>query len=89
MKLPATVHVLLADDSRAMRALIKGNFTWPGTTFQFTEVDNGPDAVAAYRARRFDFVLLDIHMPDLDGLRFFRIPGAYGRTGADGRSVAI
>jgi CheY-like chemotaxis protein len=69
MKLPATLQVLLADDSRTMRALIKGNFIWPGTSFQFIEVDNGVDAVAAYRSRRFDIVLLDIHMPGLDGLR--------------------
>jgi CheY-like chemotaxis protein len=48
MKLPATIQVLLADDSRAMRALIKGNFIWPGVSFQFTEVDNGEAAVAAY-----------------------------------------
>lgn len=69
MKLPAKVHVLLADDSRAMRALIKGNFVWPGTSFQITEVDNGTDALAAYRAKRHDLVLLDIHMPGLDGLQ--------------------
>jgi uncharacterized membrane protein YphA (DoxX/SURF4 family) len=25
----------------------------------------------------------------MEKFRFFRIPGAYGRTGADGRSVAI
>src|SRR3712207_731560 len=75
MKLPATVHVLLADDSRAMRALIKGNFTWPGTSFQFTEVDNGADAVAAYRSRRFDFVLLDNPDKGFSGCSFELIAG--------------
>ncbi|QQP88945.1 response regulator [Skermanella sp. TT6] len=69
MKLPAKVKVLLADDSRAMRALIKGNLVWPGTNFQITEADNGTDALAAYRAQRHDLVLLDIHMPGLDGLQ--------------------
>ena len=69
MKLPAKVKVLLADDSRAMRALIKGNLVWPGTNFQITEADNGTDALAAYRAKRHDLVLLDIHMPGLDGLQ--------------------
>jgi CheY-like chemotaxis protein len=80
MKLPAKVSVLLADDSRAMRALIKNNIVWPGTSFQFTEVDNGTDAVAAYRAKRFDLVLLDIHMPGLDGLRVLRSIRAYDPT---------
>ncbi|UEM20376.1 response regulator [Skermanella mucosa] len=77
MKLPAKVQVLLADDSRAMRALIKGNFVWPGTSFQFTEVDNGTDALAAYRARRYDLVLLDIHMPGMDGLQVLHAIRSY------------
>ena len=33
--------------------------------------------VAAYRSRRFDFVLLDIHMPGLDGLQVLHAIRSY------------
>jgi hypothetical protein len=39
--------------------------------------------------RENEAVLRRIPPLDWPEFRFFRIPGAYGRTGADGRSVAI
>lgn len=62
------IRVLLADDSRPMRSLIRSVFPpGPGCP-EFHEVANGEEAVAAYRQRRYDIVILDIRMPVLDGL---------------------
>jgi two-component system chemotaxis response regulator CheY len=63
------IKVLLADDSRSMRSLIRSAFPYGQDHPDFVEVSTGGEAVSAYQAQRFDIVLLDIRMPGrIDGL---------------------
>ncbi len=61
------MKILIAEDNPAMRALIKQ--ICQGVTQGFLECDNGLDAIALYEAARPDWVLMDIVMPELDGLK--------------------
>ena len=69
MKPLIPVRILLADDSRHMRALIRASFPKDRFRPEFVEAEDGAAAVALYRQRRFDLVLLDVNMPKLDGLQ--------------------
>lgn len=62
------LKVLIVDDSRASRVMIKSCLKGMNIKFaSVTEAENGEMAVAKYRAGRFDLVLMDIHMPKMDG----------------------
>ncbi len=64
------LNVLLAEDSLANQKLAKGLLTRWG--HQLTIVNNGLEAVAAVRRRDFDLVLMDVQMPELDGMEATR-----------------
>ncbi|HZG87953.1 response regulator [Paenibacillus sp.] len=57
---------LLVDDSAFMRMMIKDVLTQEG--FDITEAENGVEAVALCKLIDFDFITLDITMPDMDGI---------------------
>ncbi len=66
----STSHVLVVDDEDDIRVLIKEILTDEGY-----EVTNAADAVEARAARhegKFDLILLDIWMPDTDGISLLR-----------------
>jgi DNA-binding NtrC family response regulator len=71
------VRILVADDARSMRSLIRSAFPFGRRPMEFHDADNGLDALAMYRDRRFDIVILDINMPDLDGLSVLEQLRAY------------
>jgi CheY-like chemotaxis protein len=58
-------RVLLAEDNRLNQIVAAGTLKKLG--FDVTIVDGGLDAVGACRGSRFDAVLLDVMMPDMDG----------------------
>ncbi|HEY2849856.1 MAG TPA: response regulator [Gemmatimonadaceae bacterium] len=64
------MKLLIVDDNPRMRATIRSVVT-PAAA-EVVECDNGLDAVALYDARRPDWVLMDISMPALDGIRATR-----------------
>lgn len=62
------IRVLIADDNRAVRKALRLMLDdVPGITVA-GEVTNGIDAVAAVRSEQPDVILMDIHMPGMNGL---------------------
>ena len=59
--------ILLVDDAAFMRKMIKDTLSKNGYTELFEAVD-GADAVEKYNALKPDLVLMDITMPNMDGL---------------------
>ncbi|MGE5471507.1 MAG: response regulator [Bacteroidota bacterium] len=60
-----TSRVLVADDDPTVALLMRAALGGQG--FSVTVVDDGGAALAAFARARFDIVLLDIDMPDIDG----------------------
>ena len=58
-------HLLVVDDEEAIRTLIKKYATFEG--YQVTEASNGMEAVELCRKQRFDLIIMDVMMPELDG----------------------
>ncbi len=63
-----TASVLVVDDSRTLRRLLIRALTEIGIT-NITEAENGRAGLDLIRSKEFDLVLLDLEMPELDGLQ--------------------
>lgn len=66
----STPHVLVVDDENDIRALIDEILSEEG--YKVTVAENGAAARAAREAGKFDLILLDIWMPDIDGITLLR-----------------
>jgi CheY-like chemotaxis protein/anti-sigma regulatory factor (Ser/Thr protein kinase) len=64
------IRVLLADDHANNRAVIELILGSVGV--QMVSVENGAEAVEAYKAQPFDVVLMDLQMPVMDGITAIR-----------------
>lgn len=62
----ASLHILIAEDSASDRLLLQKLLQRQG--HEVVAVENGREAVARYRERRPDIVLLDALMPEMDGI---------------------
>ena len=62
------VRVLLVDDDDLMRAGLRAVLSSDPAVEVVGEAANGAAAVAAVRGHRPDIVLMDVRMPDLDGI---------------------
>lgn len=59
-------RILTADDGKVMRLVISRKLEEAGYTV--TAVAGGREAIEAMEREPFDLVILDVHMPDMDGL---------------------
>ncbi|MBF0587659.1 MAG: response regulator [Magnetococcales bacterium] len=60
------LEILLVEDAEDNRLLIKAYLK--KTAHRITMAENGLEAVKAFRAQRFDLVLMDVQMPVMDGI---------------------
>ncbi len=61
-----TLRALIVEDDRMIQTIIKANLESVG--IQPVVAGNGVEAIAAIKTHEFDFILMDIRMPDQDGL---------------------
>ena len=62
------LNILVVDDSRSSRLMIKNSLKDMEVVFgKVDEADNGENAVAKFKQSKYDLVLMDIHMPKMDG----------------------
>src|SRR5687768_4728324 len=66
------IRVLIVDDSVTQREIFRRLLTADGSFHVIDEARNGRQAVEKTRQHAPDVVLMDIHMPDLDGIEATR-----------------
>ncbi len=63
--------IMLVDDAAFMRMMIKNMLTQGGYT-NIIEAQNGAEAVDTYKAQKPHLVIMDITMPEKDGIEALR-----------------
>jgi signal transduction histidine kinase/CheY-like chemotaxis protein len=79
------LSILVAEDNPVLQTLAQRMLERPG--HQVVTVGNGREAVEALAAGAFDLVLMDVHMPAMDGLE--ATVEIRGRERSNGRHVPI
>ena len=72
LELAKTMKVLVVDDSRTLRRLLMRELNQIGIT-NILEAADGLEAVEKVKGEAFDLMLLDMEMPELDGLGALRV----------------
>jgi DNA-binding NarL/FixJ family response regulator len=70
---PGPIRILIVDDDRHVRAGVRAFLASVSTYEIVGEASDGQDAIVQVGRYQPDAVLLDLHMPVLDGLRAARI----------------
>ncbi|CAA9314332.1 MAG: hypothetical protein AVDCRST_MAG68-1464 [uncultured Gemmatimonadetes bacterium] len=88
--------ILIVDDSPEDRATVRRLLRGAATPYVLVEADTGADGLERYRAGRPDLVLLDFHLPDMEGLEVLQAMGTRPLpvpvvmlTGQDAGEVAV
>jgi two-component system KDP operon response regulator KdpE len=64
-----TLRILIVDDERAIRRFLKASL---GSQYHITEAVSGAEALSAVASDRPDVVILDLGLPDMDGMEVTR-----------------
>ena len=72
------LHLLVAEDNLVNQKVVGAQLMKLGHTFDF--VGTGADAVAAANRRRYDAILMDCQMPEMDGFEATRVLKASEKT---------
>lgn len=64
------MHILVVDDEFNIRGLIRKYAIFEG--YQVTEAANGMEAIEMCRTGKFDLIVMDVMMPELDGFSAVR-----------------
>jgi DNA-binding response OmpR family regulator len=64
------IHLLYVDDEPALRELVQNHLSLEG--FEVETAADGYEALTLLNTSKFDLVLLDIHMPKMDGLEVLK-----------------
>ena len=78
-KQPNPMRLLICDDSKTIRILLKSALKELGHT-DVTEVGDGKAALDEINKSAFDVLLLDLHMPNMDGLEVLKALRANSAT---------
>lgn len=70
------MRVMIVDDAMFMRATIKKIVVSEGFDIA-AEASNGAEAVQLYKSEKPDLVLMDITMPEMDGLQALKLIREY------------
>jgi len=67
-----TIRILLADDSQQYRSVIRTMLDREPDMMVVAEASDGPAALQQARAQTLDLVLMDVDMPQMDGIEVTR-----------------
>lgn len=65
-----TGHILAVDDSPSIRIAVRLALTEAG--YEVTEAVDGADGLAKAKGARFDMILTDLNMPNMDGMTMIK-----------------
>jgi two-component system, OmpR family, alkaline phosphatase synthesis response regulator PhoP len=63
---PTKASILIAEDEESLREGLKLNLELEG--YEVTTIDNGPGVIKMVKNEYFDLIILDIMLPDMDGI---------------------
>jgi two-component system, chemotaxis family, chemotaxis protein CheY len=62
--------ILAVDDSASMRQMV--SFTLKGAGYEVVEAADGVQALSTAKTRRFNLVITDVNMPNMDGISLIK-----------------
>jgi two-component system chemotaxis response regulator CheY len=80
---PLIARILVVEDSSAMRAYVRAALEEAGVVREVVEASSGFEALRVLPRESFELAIVDINMPDVNGLeliRFMRGSEAHERT---------